>query len=192
MPKPPGVLCLEGDWEDSPASKMSVESALSLLEHHEYLRVRHRNVNTMAELDYHLSRWTMRPYNDFPFLYLGFHGHEEAIYLGDEPVGLQQLKLKLADKCHGKVLFLASCSALDTAPDDLKKFCRDTKAEAIVGYTRDVDYIEAAAFEIMLFSELSKGASIPATHTAVARRYPDLSRHLGFTSATSRSVKAEN
>ncbi|WP_030169927.1 MULTISPECIES: DUF6642 family protein [Actinomycetes] len=183
--KLPGVLCLEGEWNpEEPTSRMTIEPALELLERTEYLKVFHRNVNTLGELYFHLDRWGTKDFKEYQFLYLGFHGESEVIYIGDEPLGLDQLGRRLEGQWAGKIVFLSSCGALDSPEHSLKSFCKRTGADAVVGYTAVVDFVEAAAFELLLFGEMTVMSSPKRMYTKVTREYGELASRLGFRVAT--------
>jgi hypothetical protein len=55
--KPPGVFCFEGEWEGSIESRVSIEPVLRLLESRDRIRLVHRDVATIDELQYCLDRW---------------------------------------------------------------------------------------------------------------------------------------
>lgn len=195
MAKAYGVLCLEGDWnEHDPTDRATIEPALELLERFDHLRLHHRNVNSKHELWRHLDRWTdpetYKTYKDFYYLYLGFHGSPDTIIVGDDEVGLDELKRKLAGRCHDTVLFFASCGVLRSADDSLRAMCRETGAHAIVGYTENVDFLESAAFELLLFPRLLNTQRPKSLFKSMMANYPDLSRKLGFRVATSKWVSS--
>ena len=56
--QPPGVLCLEGDWNhEDPVDRQTIEPALEMLDRMGILQIHHRNVNTLPELWRHLNNW---------------------------------------------------------------------------------------------------------------------------------------
>lgn len=187
--KPPGILCLEGDWDtEDPVNPKTIEPALQFLERLGYVKIHHRNVNTMPELWRHLGLWDSQELDDYRFLYLGFHGSPGFLDISGDPLGMDTLAAKLEGHCGDRVIFLSSCGALASADDTLQKFCRTTGADAVVGYTADVDFIEAAAFEMILFailSEISYGTKPPRTfYKRVTEQYPEFAYQLGFRVAT--------
>ncbi|MYR07776.1 hypothetical protein GTV32_16360 [Gordonia sp. SID5947] len=184
-----GVLCLEGDWEsDDPTDRKTIEPALEMLERMGTFKLHHRNVNTVQELWRHLGNWDSRAFNDYRFLYLGFHGEPEILDIGGDPLGIDTLGAKLEGHCDDRVIFLSSCGALKSSEESLKKFCKKTGADAVVGYTENVDFVEAAAFEMILFEylcEMNSGTKTPRSmYKAVTERFPDFTYQLGFRVAT--------
>lgn len=182
---PFGLLCLEGEWNDDPTSRQSVEPALQMLERCGLIRLVHRDVNTDHELWRHLSRWCEdAAYNDFYFLYLGFHGSPGEFEIGDVLVGLEQLGQRLDASCAESIIYLASCGVLKSSDDALKSFCRRTGAKGVVGYTENVDWIESSAFDLLLFGVLSEEPSMKKLHKTMFQYYGDLATTLGFRVAT--------
>jgi hypothetical protein len=187
--QPPGVLCLEGDWNhEDPVDRQTIEPALEMLDRMGILQIHHRNVNTLPELWRHLNNWDSNALRDFRFLYLGFHGEPEFLDIGGDPLGLDTLGAKLEGRCTDRVIFMSSCGTLESSDDSLNRFCKKTGIDAIVGYTEDVDFVEAAAFEMILFSYLTEmpfGARGPRTlFKKVTEQFPDFTYRLGFRVAT--------
>ena len=183
---PPAVLCLEGEWEKSdPLDRLSIEPSLHLLELQRYMRLVHRNVNTVEELDYHIAGMTHRRRRRYEVLYLAFHGSATGIDLGSSTVSLTDLADKLRHQDSGFVVYFASCGVLDAEPTALKTFCRESGAKAIAGYTRDVDWIESAAFELLMLSSLLETTNTTPLHDRMVREHPRLTTKLGFRMAHS-------
>nr|WP_314145192.1 DUF6642 family protein [uncultured Rhodococcus sp.] len=179
--KPPGLLCLEGEWEDDdPWDKLSVEHVLRLLELQNYLRLVHRNVNTVAELEYHISRMSYRKKPRYDIVYLAFHGDRDGFDVGKEAVSLDSLASMLSQQEPGFVVYIASCSVLNADAAQLMSFCRKSGARAVAGYTRNVDWTESSAFELMMISSLLGSTSIKPLHDRLVREHPALTQKLGF------------
>ena len=133
---------------------MTVEPVFDYLARMQVLQLHHRNVNTRSELALHLENWAGRAYRDYEYLYLGFHGEPEMLDIGGEMFGLDSLRAKLREACAGRVVFLAACGALDSSERSLTQFCKETGADAIIGYTEVVPHVDAAAFEMLAFNRL--------------------------------------
>ncbi|TSE01831.1 hypothetical protein FOS14_00045 [Skermania sp. ID1734] len=179
--KGPGVLCLEGDWDQSLESRLSIETALRLLENNHTIRLVHRDVGTRAELDHYVDRWLGgKELKGFDLIYLGFHGSAESFYIGDVGVSLDEFADLVDGRGTGKVFYFASCEVLAAEDDVLTGFCRRTGARAIAGYTRMVGWVEAAAFELLLVSALVSYRNMKAAYTGLRKEYPELTTKLGF------------
>ncbi|SCC62199.1 DUF6642 family protein [Rhodococcus qingshengii] len=185
MTKPPGVLCLEGDWGDSLEDRMSIEPALRVLERSGIISLIHRDVATLAEFEHLVDRWSRMRSQRYRFLCLDFHGSPNTLHLGADDVTFDELGDILEGRCFGKTVYLGSCRTL-TAPDDrLIEFCKQTQAKALVGYTRNVDWVESVAFELILISELTARSNVKPAYTAMRSKYPDLCARMGLRMAHS-------
>ncbi|MCZ4552223.1 DUF6642 family protein [Gordonia rubripertincta] len=185
MGKAPGVFCLEGDWEESIESRLSIEPALRLLEARDSIRLVHRDVATRAELEYYFDKWLTGRLRSYTFGYLGFHGTDQTLWIGNENVTLDELGEMLRGRCKGRVIYFGACGVLAAEGDVLQKFCRQTGARAVAGYTRDIDWVEGAAFELLLVQKLSWATNMKPAFDWLNREYPDLTRKLGFRMAHS-------
>ena len=57
----------------------------------------------------------MASFDNFPILYLGFHGDTGKIIVGEgrgSALSLEELAERLADRCKGRVLHLGSCGTV--------------------------------------------------------------------------------
>lgn len=183
--KAPGVFCLEGSWDYSLDNRLSIESVLRLLERNHTIRLVHRDVATRGEFDHYVDRWLRRELKGYDFVYLGFHGTSETLYIGDAELNLDDFAELIDGRCEGKVLYFASCKVLAADDDTLIDFCRRTGAKAVAGYTRNVDWVEAAAFELLLVSDLVHARNMKSAYTRLRKEYPEFTRKLGFRMAHS-------
>ncbi|WP_433610911.1 DUF6642 family protein [Prescottella agglutinans] len=180
MSKPPGVLCLEGDWGNSLEERMSIEPALRLLERSDMISLVHRDVATRRELEYLLDKWLRMRSKRYNLLCLAFHGSAQTLHLGAEDITLDEIADLLKGKCDGKTIYLGSCSTLSASDDTLREFCRKTRAKAIVGYTRTVEWVESVAFELILVSELAHRTNMKPTYDAIVKKHRGMASRLGF------------
>ena len=69
-----GVFCLETDQWFRQKDRSSVEPVLRLVERLCKTRYEHRDVATEGEFKFFLDKYLVPGYDNFPILYLGFHG----------------------------------------------------------------------------------------------------------------------
>lgn len=177
------VFCLEGNWEKNDLTdRSSLEPLLHLLECHSEIEYIRRDVATKAEFDYYLRRWAKL---DHDFGYLAFHGDRgKAVLLDDgSQISLANLgrRLKETKAAKDAVIFIASCYGLAVSPQSLQSIYSNSGASAVCGYTKEIDTIEAAAFEILLMHELYgawRNACRPLKR--FVKQYPTLVEELGF------------
>lgn len=179
------VFCLEGNWRpDNLALRDSLEPLLQLLERHRLVDYIRRDIATRAELEHYLRIWGSPAYAEYEFCYLAFHGNRgHAVLLDDDRFSLMELAELLRKYRAAKdgVVHVASCYGLHVTEQELQQFLERTRAWAVSGYTKDVDTMEAAAFELLLFNSLSgPWREIAARYASLEATYPDLCGRVGF------------
>ncbi|MDO5576873.1 MAG: hypothetical protein Q4F84_07315 [Fibrobacter sp.] len=144
----------------------------------------HHDVTTVCEFEFYLRCWKQSRYRSFPILYLAFHGENEAILIGRKSYTLNQLSAILSNSCRNSILFLASCSTLDTNTQTVQNFLKTTGALALCGYKKKVNWMMAAAFELLLLSSLQETEFSFRAINTIKRRAVSLERlfkELSFT-----------
>lgn len=182
MAKGGGVFCIEGQWHRDLNARGSVLPTLELLERVGSIRFIHKDVATRAELDYYLDRWLLRQYADYRVGFFAMHGEPNKLWLTDwESVDLNDVAARLAGRCDGKRLYFGSCSVLRASDARLQDFLAATGAALVCGYTRDVDWVESAAFETVLLDVLANGVYINAIEKRMgSAQWASLAAYLGF------------
>jgi len=182
-----GIFSLEGDWEEDLQDPTSVWPLLQLLKDVEGIPYVHRQVATREQLSYYVDRWQQYP--NHPILYLAFHGVEGYIDLtressDDSYVSLDALAAVLEDRCAGRLVHFSSCHTLQVRREELQVFMARTKALAVCGYLRKVDFVESSALELLWLTELQKGGisigSLTTAHERLMALMPGLVEELGF------------
>jgi hypothetical protein len=181
-----GVFCVEGQWARDMTSRGSVLPTLELLERIQSIRYIHKDVATAQELEYYLHRWTLKQYDDYNVGFFAVHGEPQRLLLTefnhhDNTIELDEVGEILAGKCPGRRLFFGSCAVLKAPDRMLRDFLDRTGAALICGYTKAVDWVEAAAFETVLLDRLVNGKrGVAAESTMRSARFAPFADHLGF------------
>lgn len=184
----PGIFCLEGDWDADLRKEASVEPILELLARLERADYIHRNASIRAQLDHYLLEWTKRRYKNYPVLYLAFHGDESRIELGAGSITLNELGNTLAGRCEGRAIHFASCLTMEASDSDLMRFIRRTGARAVTGYQTEVEWLDSAAFEVVMFDQLLDGHRTDAFFRGLHREHGQMATRLGLVAATGTRV----
>lgn len=185
MTTPPGIFCLEGEWGDDLDDRTSVLPQLQMLENMQVCgRVIHRTAVTRTEFDHYVGRWAQRRYRRFKIAYLACHGGPGRLLLGKDEVTLENLAEVMEGKAEGRIMYFGSCSTMLSADDDLRALCKRSGAEAVVGYTRQVDWLEAAAFDFLLLPRLLDARYMKPVYTGLIRDHPEFASRLGLRVAT--------
>lgn len=179
--RPPGIFCLEGQWGTTLDDPTSVRGLLECLSDATKARMIYKDVHTREEFYFLLDKFSQRGYAKYKVLWLAFHGSRGALHIGSTAVSLDDLAERYAGKFAGRVLYFASCSTMKTAKtSDLAMFCKTTGARAVIGYTKNVYWFEAAAFELLLLSELTSSTRLDHLKKRLEKNYGELPRLLGF------------
>jgi hypothetical protein len=181
--KLPGVFCLEGDWDSDLYDRSSVRPLLELLEAAGEVPYVHRRVATSAEVQLRLD-WWLGPGKNLNVAYLASHGSRLNLWFGGEGFSLDDLAAGLGTRAAGKVIYLGGCSILGGREEPLIEFCQRTGVKALVGYTRQVDWIAGASFELVLLRELVRSRQVPTLHRRMLKDFPTITSSAGFRIAT--------
>lgn len=159
--KAKGIFCLEGDWAPDLRAYQSVLPVLHLMRDGQDVPYIHRNVGTRPELEYYLSRWTLKKYDRYPILYLAFHGDPSLIEIPggrgeDRHMSLEELSRLLAGKCCGRIVHFGTCSTVNVHGRNLNRFLKETEALAICGYTKYIDWVASTALDLIIFDKMQK------------------------------------
>lgn len=152
----PGILCLEGEWDSDLRARASVEPILHLLERLGRITSIHRDVSTIAEVEHVVRTWAQHKYDAYPVLYIAAHGSRNTVsWSTRQTSSLDELAEMLRPVPGSFYVYFGSCQTL--ADDQaVRRFAAVSGARAVVGYRRDIDWIESAAFDVVLLSELAE------------------------------------
>jgi hypothetical protein len=191
-----GIFCIE-NWSSDLRVGGSVRPLLESLDASHSAGVLHQRVETAEELTHYLSRFA--GLSSYQVGYLAMHGSRGRVAVGRHRIDLDTLSewARLDDAprveeddewildLRGKVLHIGGCGTLRVSQAQLRRFRQQTGALAVTGYTRNVAWHEAAAFEVLLLSELAGAfdSGNPRPRPAISRaavRAATLSDRLGF------------
>ncbi|MFY0606425.1 MAG: hypothetical protein JXR10_06915 [Cyclobacteriaceae bacterium] len=185
------IFCLEGLWDGNLNDQSTVLPAIELLSKHRGIRCIHSRCATKSELDFYLSKWSLKKYDDYPVLYLAFHGEKDSIRLMGEVINLNYISDLLKGKCKGRVVIFGSCSTLDIDLRHLKRFLKTTGALAIGGYKTDIDWVLSTANDLLLFEALQSNEFSERGIPVIKRKMMEVAKRfkeLGFRMVTSSEI----
>lgn len=175
-----GVFCVEAAWSPRLTDRTSVLPLLETLERVGAVRSIHDKVHTRDEFLGLVRRWSQRQYDDYKLGYLVGHGSSGTIHVGRRRITLEDLADELAGKLQGKTVHFGSCSIFDVEQEAIEEFRRLTNAKAVCGYTEDVDWLESAAFDLLLCHGLTCWTKSDAVDRFLQRSAGGLYEELGF------------
>ncbi|MDR0306489.1 MAG: hypothetical protein LBI42_06600 [Chitinispirillales bacterium] len=149
-----GIFCIEGLWDNNLKRKSSVQPILSMLELNAGIPFIYHDAATTEELEFYISKWKQPRLKNYPILYLAFHGAKSAILIEGRKYSLDLLAQKLKDSCAGNIIIFASCKTLRDSNGIVPHFLDSTKALALFGYRNKVNWMTAAALELLILAKL--------------------------------------
>ena len=194
-----GIFCIEtACWTSResgrgkhPAVQPSVRPILQLITALQGTPCIHRRFTTAEQLQRLLRLATSPRYGAFPVIYVACHGETQRLSLRragargrERSLRLDELAQPLAGRGAGKLMVFSACRFMRGSRRTLGRFVRDTGVEALMGYERDVGWLESAQLELGLLAALTREAppdarALPATLRALPSAR-DLMRHLDF------------
>ena len=172
---------MEGEWFGK-KDKTTVEPVLRLLETVYDLRVPylHKNIATHDEFEFRLKEWSQPSFDNYPILYLAFHGSPGEIEIGGgkSRFDLVELEAALEGACKGRVIHFGSCATLDIHGNSLNRLLRRTEALALLGYKSKVDWLPSTAFDLLLLGGLQEISFTSKGIRKLDKRLPPFRRRL--------------
>ena len=176
-----GIFCLEGPWSPKITERASMRPLLEVVEGVYKPGIAFRDAATSEEVNQYLKQWSGKQYASHPYGIMSFHGESGKIkLLGKKTLSLRELGDVLAGKCHGRLIHFDSCSVMDVPPKEMKEFRLTTKAAAVSGFTQEVDWLDSAAFTLMLLNSLVHGRRISEALREMYSLHYGAARSLGF------------
>lgn len=181
-----GIFCLETSNCEGVKDQTTVVPLLELLATHAVYQAPFRrfDVGTLEEFDLYLEKWCGAAFDNYPILYLAFHGSPGALSVGGGDLRLEDLAERLDGRCKGRVIHLGSCGTANVHGRRLSAFLARTGALAVCGYRTDVAWMESAAFDLLLLGGLQHRAfrvdSMRAFDRELKKTAPGLYKSLGF------------
>lgn len=170
------IFCLETYSWYGRKDRTSVEPVLELLKGMGYCDYLRRDVATRCEFKYFLDEYFGDEYKNYPILQLSFHGSDDppSIFLGNnEPIRLEELAEMMEGRCSKRVVYFGSCGTMNVHGNKLRAFMRKTGALAVFGYREEVDWLQAAAFEVLILGRLQ---AVSFTKQGVRKKFDRLLR----------------
>ena len=175
------IGCLESLWDENVEKRLSVAPLLDMVTKNYPIKAIYLSCNTRSELQFNLDLLAKR--RNYPIIYLAFHGKIGHICVGDakEPdLSLEELAKMMGKRFRGRVIYFGTCGTAGANSNDLEAFFERTEVACVMGYTKNVDWIESAAFDLLVLSQLQCYVSLSALDKKIKNDYAGLSGRLGF------------
>ena len=181
-----GIFTFEGDWEPDLKDKSSIRPNLETLRDAYGIKFIHRQIGTPGELRYYVEKWLKKGrghYRHYRVGHFALHGSPGVLWLEEGDVGVSFSKLQgwINEGAKGRVIFFDSCSTIDISAKKIQAFLDSTKARAVVGFTKEVDWLESAAFELLVLHALTYFESPKKAELHLKEEYEEFVERLGLT-----------
>jgi hypothetical protein len=80
------------------------------------------------------------------------------------------------------IVHFGSCATAGADQGDLASFVENTGISLVTGYKENVDWVESAAMDMILLTELQKYVDLRAMKKKITRDYQPMVERLGFES----------
>jgi hypothetical protein len=177
-----GIFCIEGSWENDHRDKKSVIKALEFLESIENVKSIVKQCPNPLTLEELIRDSMQLRYSKYSILYLAFHGEASFINVGKrgKKVSFEEVSEMIGDRANGRIIHFGCCSTLDISGWDVRRFLIKTKALAVSGYTKKIDFLRSTAFDIMYFQQCQRTHDIRVIKRNMKEYHNKLGRELGF------------
>jgi hypothetical protein len=166
------IACLETLWDGNLESRLSAVPLLELSERVNDVKWAYLTCNTEEELKYNLSKLKHR--RGYGILYLSCHGKPGQLVLDREAVDIEKLAFLMSDGFVNWVVHFGSCATLNIQHSRISRFIEATGVAMVIGYRKDVDWIDSAAVDLILFDRLQEYRNMHQFWEQFKRRYRDL------------------
>ena len=168
---------MESLWDKQTENRLNVLPTLELISKTQDSKFSHLTCNTREELQYNLNLLCKRNYG---ILYFAFHGSPGKIHLHRDKITLTELAGMMNRRFARWIIHFGTCSTL-RKPREVEYFVEETGIALATGFTKDVDWIESSAFELLLFKAFHNFQSPKVILRHLLNKYPELVDLTGFT-----------
>ncbi|MGH7393059.1 MAG: DUF6642 family protein [Candidatus Rokuibacteriota bacterium] len=166
------IACVESLWDGNIESRLSVVPLLELASRVDDVRFSYLTCNTEEELKYNLDK--LKRKRGYGILYLSCHGRPGELVLDQQGIEIEKLAHYMADGFANWVVHFGSCATINIPQARISRFIASTRVSMVVGYKRDVDWIDSAAIDLVLFDRLQEYRHMHRFWETFKRRYRDL------------------
>jgi hypothetical protein len=170
------IACLESLWNGNTEDRLNVIPTLELISKTQDAKFSHLTCNTRDELQYNLNLLCKRNYG---ILYFACHGSPGKIHLHRDKISLTELAGMMNHRFTNWIIHFGTCGTL-RKPREVEYFVESTQVALATGFTKEVDWIESSAFELLLFKTLHNLKSPKVVCKHLLNNYGDLAEATGF------------
>ena len=172
------VACLESFWTYNVENRLSVGPVLELLGKSNGTRSVILTCNTIDELKFNLE--IVKHMKEYRILCLAFHGYPGGICLPDLHIDMETLASFMGKDFRNWVIFFDSCRTINVGKDRIFDFISATEAKMVIGYKREVNWLDSAALDLLILNWLQLYKDMRKFWKRFRRVYGDMVGHSGL------------
>ncbi|WP_405395599.1 DUF6642 family protein [Maribacter sp. Asnod2-G09] len=177
------IFCIESEFDNDlkheSTSKFMLEQMQNL--HVNKLKFIYRKCATKAELTHYFKKMSLKKYKDYSIIYLSLHGKSNKICLDNEDIDLIELAEIVGPKSlSDKIVHFSSCETIKISKKELKIFIDKTNSLAVSGFTKEVNYVEALALEMLFFNLCQEYKNLKSLENKMSENYSGIIKNTGF------------
>ena len=174
------IVCLESFWTYDVENRLSVSPLLEILSKKDGSRSVTLTCNIIDELKFNLGIARKAKRAGFCILYLAFHGYPGGIYLPDMKIDIESLAEFMGKGFRDWIVFFDSCSTLRIEKGRVLGFMEKTGVSTVIGYRKDMDWLEGAAVDLLVLNWLQYYKELPRFWSRFKRVYRELVKITGL------------
>jgi len=148
------IACLESLWDEDIENRLSVSPILELVSKMDGVKYTYLTCSTIEELKYNLT--LLKRKKGYGILYLAFHGSLGKIILAESPIDIETLATFMGKGFKDWIVHFGSCGTIDVGKDRIKNFIKATDVSMVLGYKKEVDWIDSAALDLLILDWLQE------------------------------------
>jgi hypothetical protein len=167
------IACLETLWDTDIENRLNVVPILELASKVNRIDYTYMTCHTKEELRFNLRM--LKRKSGYGILYVAFHGGPGEIYLQDgSTVVLEAFAELMGRGFNDWIVHFSTCGTIGVQAQRLADFMEHTNVAMVVGYKNNVDWMEGAALDLLLFSWLQSYKNMRTFWTQFKRQYAGL------------------
>ncbi len=177
------IFCIESEFDDDlkyeSTSKFMLEQMQNI--YGNKLKFIYRKCATKTELKHYLKKMSLKKYTEYSIIYFCLHGDSNKIFLDNEEIDL----IELAEICGpktlaDKIIHFGSCETIKIKKSQLVEFIKKTNSLAVSGFTKEVEYVEGLAMEMLFFNWCQGFKDTKSLENKMNKNYSGLIKQTGF------------
>jgi len=166
------IACLESLWDKDIENRLSVSPILELVSKMDGVKYTYLTCSTIEEFKYNLT--LLKRKRGYGILYLAFHGSPGKIILAKSTIEIETLATFMGKGFKDWIIHFGSCGTIGARKDRIKTFIKATDVSMVLGYKKDVDWIDSAALDLLILDWLQEYKDMNKFWRMLKRDYKDL------------------